>query len=175
MTNNSSPPNAALVFSGVLMKFIIRVLQKGKYCFLFTPLMMLALLLSVKLGVINAASEVHPWVSAFLDWRYSELSFFFPLFIGGIVSLLVTIIVISQPVTFKEKNRLGRYFNLFAIFTSNLIMFWAGLFLAWSITSPFIAFVTPIKWQELMVFYMLISAVIFNYGILKFKHNLIKG
>jgi len=136
---------------------------------------MIILFTLLKLGKINSSTEVPIWISTLIDWRYSSESFFLVLFIGAVFCILVSLLINTQPIPSREKNRIGKFYNLLANFISNLILFWAGLFAAWSIFSPFIEFVNPIDRQEFFAIALIISAIIVNYTIIRLKHIVIKG
>ena len=136
---------------------------------------MLALIISVKFFEVNATTKLPDWLATFLDARYSEDSFILPFLIGFILSLLVSLLFETQNFSHIEKIRLGKFFDGLAYVIRNLLMFFAGWLLAWSFTSPVIEFVKPIPQQEIMVPFILFTAVVFNYLIIKYKHYKVKG
>jgi len=108
------------------MKYYLNVLNTGKYCFFVTPILMIILFTLLKLGKINSSTEVPIWISTLIDWRYSSESFFLVLFIGAVFCILVSLLINTQPIPSREKNRIGKFYNLLANFISNLILLLHG-------------------------------------------------
>jgi len=136
---------------------------------------MIILIISVKFFGVNGTTSLPDWLAAFLDARYSEDSFILPFLIGFILSLLVSLLFETQNFSKIEKIRLSKLFDGLAYVIRNLLMFFAGWLLAWSFTSPIVEFVKPIPQQEIMVPFILFTAVVFNYLIIKYKHYKVKG
>jgi len=136
---------------------------------------MIILIISVKFFGVNGTTSLPYWLAAFLDARYSEDSFILPFLIGFILSLLVSLLFETQNFSKIEKIRLSKFFDGLAYVIRNLLMFFAGWLLAWSFTSPIVEFVKPIPQQEIMVPFILFTAVVFNYLIIKYKHYKVKG
>jgi len=157
------------------MKFALNILLKGKYCFLFTPLLMAILIISVKFFGVNGQTELPEWLSLLLDARYSEQSFILPLFVGFILSILVSIIFENPKLSHIEKIRLGKFYDGLAYVIRNLFLFFTGWLVAWSFGSLTLDFIKPLPQQEAMIPGMLILTVLCNYFIIKFKHNKVKG
>lgn len=157
------------------MKFVLNVFMKGKYCFFFTPLLMLALIISVKFFGVNGSTELPGWLVSSLDTRYSEDSLYLPFFIGFILSIVVSLLFDSIKFSKVERIRLGKFYDGLAYVIRNLFMFFAGWLFAWSFTSPIIEFIDPIPEQEFLIPFVLLAAVFSNYCIIKFKHFKIKG
>jgi Kef-type K+ transport system membrane component KefB len=136
---------------------------------------MLILLISVEFFGLSAESELPNWLNLFLEARYSEESFFLPLFICFIVCLIVQILFSSINFSSKEKRLLGKAYSLVSYTVSNLFMFFAGVLFAWSFGSRLIVFVSPIPAQEIMIPIVIAMAIASNYFFRKLKYNNVRS
>jgi hypothetical protein len=157
------------------MKLVVKPIKDGMYCFLFTPALMLLLLCAVKLGLVNANSEVNPLLEAFINWRYSADGFFLIFFLSIAVCLLATITIKTQGLPLSENYKLAKIFNFCGSFLSKLCMFWSGVFLAFIIGSNGIEFIEAVPLQKSMAVLCIILAIAVRYIALKFKHLFIRG
>jgi len=157
------------------MKIVKTTFKEGIICFLFTPLLMSILFVFVEIGSINQDTELHPYIESFINFRYSSEGFFLSIFMCIAVCFLSTAIIKTQPIPRHEQNKIGKAFNYASIFIAKMIMFWAGVFFAWSFGSVYIIFITEIPDQEIMVPLFLLLAIFSRHGILKLKHVIIRG
>lgn len=157
------------------MKFILNTFWKGKICFLFTPFLMLTLIISVKFFGLKGDTLLPQYLVDFLSIRYSIESLILPLLTGGVFSIAVSLLFDYFNMSHKEKIRLGKFYDGLAYVICNLLMFCAGWFAAWIFTAPFIDFIEPIPGQESALLSALIMTVIAKYFILKVKHKKVKG
>jgi len=158
-----------------MMKIAKSTFKEGGICFLFTPLLMSLLFFSTQSGTVNQDTELHPFIGSFINFRYSSESFFLVIFVCIVVCFISTAIIKTQPIPRKEQNKIGKVFNYASTFIAKMIMFWAGVFFAWSFGSLYIPFITKIPDQELMVPLLLWLAILSRYGLLKLKHVIIRG
>ncbi|WP_379865038.1 hypothetical protein [Marinobacter sp. M5B] len=157
------------------MKFTLKTLKSGMMCFVFTPVLMAALVVFTMNGTITAESELHPWIIKALDWRYSYDGFALVLLMSFLLSLLVMAVLKTQEIPRHEQNFVGRFFNVTGSMLSKMFIFWAGVFLAWSFGSRLIDFIPAIPGQLLVVPLCLVLGVVSRAGLLKLKHVVIRG
>lgn len=157
------------------MKFIIKSLNEGKYCLLFTPALMTLLWLLYSTGQVNEDTDINPILVSIINWRYSESGFSLFIILGFLISSLTIFTIRTQKIPKHEKIRLAKALTLAARFTNNMLLFWSGVFIAWSFGSHLIPFVPAIKAQETMAILLIPIAIWFKYQILKIKHWSING
>ncbi|SNB56338.1 hypothetical protein SAMN04487880_1562 [Marinobacter sp. es.042] len=157
------------------MRFTWNTLKSGMVCFVFTPILMLVLVITTSTGAVTAESELPPFLMKALDWRYSADGFFLILLMSVLLSFLVVAILKTQEIPRHEQNLVGKFFNVTGAVISKVCIFWAGVFLAWSFGSHLIDFVPAIPGQTLVIPVCLALAVLSRLGFLKLKHFVIRG
>ncbi|MCD5986495.1 hypothetical protein KDX30_01140 [Pseudomonas sp. CDFA 553] len=157
------------------MKFLLRNIRQGALCFLVTPVLMAILYVVTKMYGVTSETEVPNWLELIINWRYSARGFS-SVFIGGLlICFAVTVLVKVKSMQRHNLNKFAKAFNLVGTFVSRNLYFWSGLFLAWSFGSRCIDFVQPISLQEVMVPLLVVMALVIEYMLLKFKHEVIRG
>lgn len=152
------------------MKFILQALNEGKYCFIFTPALMLLCWILSLLGLLNGDTEISPTIAKLVNWRYSEASFSLFIFVSFAVSTLTIFTIRTQPIPRHEKVRLAKALGFVARLMNNMFLFWSGVFFAWSFGSRVMPFVPRMDTQEAMAIILVFVAIWFKYQIIKIKH-----
>ncbi len=157
------------------MKFVLKSLNEGKYCLLFTPALMMLLWMLYSAGKVNGDTDINPILAGILNWRYSESGFSLFIILSFAISSLTILTIRTQEIPKHEKIRLAKALTLAARFTNNMFLFWAGVFIAWSFGSRLIPFIPAIKTQEAMAVLLIPVAIWLKYQIVKLKHWSING
>lgn len=157
------------------MKFILKSVYQGKYCLLFTPSLMMILLVTYLAGIVNEHTELPFLLEKFIYWRYSVSGFSLILILSLSVSLVTILTIRTQKLPKHEKILLSKALDFVASLVNNMILFWAGVFIAWTFGSIFIPFITAIENQEVMILLFIFFAVFFRYRIIKLKHWAVNG
>ncbi|AVO53180.1 hypothetical protein C7A17_10505 [Ectopseudomonas mendocina] len=123
-----------------------------------------------KYGGLSADTEVSPFLATLINWRYSEDSFSFLIILSFIISCLAITFIRTAKIPKHEKLRLAMALSLIAKLMNNMLLFWAGVFIAWSFGSRLIPFIPAIKEQEVMAALLIPVAIWFKYQIIKLKH-----
>ena len=157
------------------MKFVLKTIKQGALCFLATPLLMSILYFFYAAGKVSGETELHPIIESLINFRYSSEGFAWSLAICAFVVIISALLIRFVGLKKHAKIKYSKAFNFSALFVSNTLMFWAGVFFAWSFASRFIPFVREIQGQEMACIMLIFIAVVLKYLIFKLKHKIVNG
>lgn len=152
------------------MKFAAKCLREGFSCLIFTPLIMIALIIAYKFGAVDQNTEVNGLILWFLEWRYSEETFSFSIIAGVLTTATMICLIKSQEIPRHEKIKVGKINKIAAKLICNTLMFFSGVFIANSIGSLILPFVPEIKLQEFMAICLIPCAIWIRYQATKINH-----
>jgi len=127
-------------------------------CFMFMPLLVIAVIVMTRLHLISEQTDVPDWISIILNWRMSAGGFL----ISALGGVLVCALLMTIHALWRRSGRIGTAtrtgFGFFAGLIKNNFLFWAGNLLAYDLAAQYLTFIEPIPSLAVFAALMLLCA-----------------